>query len=201
MKAEAVDRGGRLPTLTEARALSVDDPQLSNVWIAVQNPLLQEGKDWMQLSRRSPLYPHGSSYVELHDGYPTWGDKSDVVFTPRSKYFSYVRSSSTTPLGNSTYRLALKNLRWKRRRTSKNIPPLKVENVQGRVLHILNTVDNYDMGKFAVGDFVRISSAKKYGIYSCLAGTKGNHSDGIYTITRAEKFDQKTEVQILEPSA
>ena len=43
MKAEAVDRG-RLPTLTEARALSVDDPQLSNVWIAVQNPLLQEGR-------------------------------------------------------------------------------------------------------------------------------------------------------------
>ena len=30
----------------------------------------------------------------------------------------------------------------------KNIPPLKVENIQGRVFYILNTVDNYDMGKF-----------------------------------------------------
>ena len=32
-----------------------------------------------------------------------------------------------------------------------------------------------------------------------LQGTKGNHSDGVYTISRAEKFDQKTEIQILEP--
>ena len=144
----------------------------------------------MQLSRRSPLYPHGSSYVELHDGYPTWGDKSDVVFTPRSKYFSYVRSSSTTPLGNSTYRLALKNLRWKRRRTSKIYCLLKLKMYREEFFTFSIRLITMIWESLQLGILSVYQALKNTEFIHALQGRRGIILMEFATITRAEKFDQ-----------
>ena len=95
----------------------------------------------------------------------------------------------------------MKNLYWHRSKTSKNIPPIEISSINSGILTIPNGADYYDQAKFAVGDNVRIASKDPYETYSCVAGPRGRHRDGVFTVLSVEKLSTKTEVKILESIA
>ena len=179
-KTEASNREGRLPTLKEGRSLSADDPLLSDIWIAVQNHAAPGGKDWMQLSVRNSRFQHGVSYFETFGSYPSWGDDSKAVFTPRSKYFAFVPVNENKNMQN-LFRLDLQNYKWKPSPFAENIPPSPIQSIVSRVLTLSN------VAKYGAGDVVVVSLQYEPPADStCEAEFGGENKNGMFTILKVD---------------
>ena len=182
MRTISNDRSGRLPTLQEARSLSVTDVALSSVWIAVTNPVAPSEKDWMQLSTRNSIWKCGDSYFETLGAYPDWGDDESVIFTPRSKYFVYVPVENHKPDDSKIFKLDLTNFKWKPSRVSSNIVASPITNID----QVTRTLTIGSVRGFGVGDRVTVAIKHNPGTATCASQEGSSHKDGVYTVIEVD---------------